>query len=345
MTPLEISLLGPVQISRAGQPIQAKLPHKAIALLAYLALEAHAPQQRDTLAGLFWPEQSNVAARLSLRQVIYKIRHNLPADIFLITPQTVQLNPTADYRFDLLAFIDHFSACRNHAHTERQTCPTCLARLGEAVALYRGDFLAQIFLADCAAFEEWALLKREWLRHQALQALSDLARGHQAQADSETAYTYAWRQLELDPLREAAHRQLMRSLAGQGRRSEALAQYQKCRDLLATELGVEPAVETTALAEQLKQADGRSDWPGPDRAAPPPARPPAPLPAQPIILWSEAPDIGPFYGRETDLAQLEGWVVRDRCRVVAILGIGGVGKTAIAAQAYPLAGRGRSETI
>src|SRR5439155_20646459 len=45
--------------------------------------------------------------------------------------------------------------------------------------------------------------------------------------------------------------------------------------------------------------------------------------------WGEAPDVRELYGREKELAQLENWIVGEQCRLIAVLGLGGVGKTAL----------------
>ena len=121
--------------------------------------------------------------------------------------------------------------------------------------MYRGDFLADFFLVDSPAFEEWALLRREWLRREALQALYHLAAHFQQQGDYDAAYQYAWRQLELDSLREEAYQQLMLILALSGRRSEALALYHTCCQTLAEALDVEPAQATTNLYERVRTGE------------------------------------------------------------------------------------------
>ena len=130
----------------------------------------------------------------------------------------------------------------------------------QAVELYRGDFLAQFVQSGSEAFEEWTLIQRERLHREALNALYHLTQHFEWRGDYTQALHYAQRQLELDPWREEAHRQIMRALALTEQRSAALAQYETCCRALAQELGAEPAAETTALYEQIKAGSVTSDF-------------------------------------------------------------------------------------
>ena len=155
-------------------------------------------------------------------------------------------------------FTDLIAACHAHAHRRLETCRSCAQRLQQAVELYRGDFLAQFVQSGSEAFEEWALIQRERLHREALDALYALAEHHDRRSEYDQARHYAVRQLELDPWREEAHRQLMRALALSGQRSAALAQYETCRRVLAEELGAEPSQETQRCTSKSSQAIWRA---------------------------------------------------------------------------------------
>ena len=64
--------------------------------------------------------------------------------------------------------------------------------------------------------------------------------------------------------------------------------------------------------------------------SPPGQRPP---PAGPLLDWGDALDVPSFFGRQGELATLSEWVVQDHCRVVSVLGLGGIGKSALVARA------------
>jgi tetratricopeptide (TPR) repeat protein len=150
-----------------------------------------------------------------------------------------------------------------------------IPKLEDAVEWYRGEFLEGLSLPDSSIFEEWLLLQRERFQRLTLDALHRLAKSYTMKGEYERALAHAWRQVELDPLREQAQRQLMRLLALSGRRTEVLIQYETCCRLLAEELGVPPAETTVSLYEQILSgqlaASERSPLGAPMLAIEPPA--------------------------------------------------------------------------
>ncbi|HEX5506272.1 MAG TPA: BTAD domain-containing putative transcriptional regulator, partial [Thermomicrobiales bacterium] len=322
MPRLALALLGPFEATLAGTPVAGFGYDKVEALLAYLAVEADRPHRREALAGLLWPEQEERAARHSLSQALSTLRRALgdrPAGAggegvapLLLARDTVQFTLAGDDWLDVAAFIALLDDCARHPHRGPETCARCARRLERAVALYRGDFLAEFSLPDSAPFEEWALARREWLRGRALWALARLAAYHEARGAHDQAGEYARRQLALDPWREEAHRQLMRALALGGLRAAALAHYERCRRLLADELGCEPEAATTALCREI-----RGGGLAPSPAAIPRAAARPALPSQP----------GPLIGRERELSELAALLADPACRLVTLVGPGGIGKT------------------
>lgn len=257
MMRLSLSFLGTFEVVLTGQPITAFEYDKVRALLAYLAVEADRPHRREALAGLLWAERPDRCAHHSLSQALFSLRRAI-ADrqamppCLIVTRQTIQFNSASDYRLDVTDFTDLLAACQAHDHGRQAVCDACLERLERAAALYRGDFLVGFSLGDALAFGEWAVLQRERLGRLAGEVLSRLAGAYQDRSDYGAALHYAWRRIELDPWREDACRVVMRLLALSGGGDAALAQYDTFRRHLAAELGMEPAVETRRLAEQIR---------------------------------------------------------------------------------------------
>jgi predicted ATPase/DNA-binding SARP family transcriptional activator len=303
MPHLSLSLLGPFQVALDGQPVKDFKSNKVRALLAYLAVEADRPHRY---------------ALSNLRRVIGDRTAEPP--FLLITRDTLQFNTASDYRLDVTTFAEMVEVDEGH--------PSAVEQLEQAVALYRGSFLEGFSLGDSPAFEEWALFARERLARQMSSALQCLATTYEQRGEYGQSQSFARQQLEREPWDEAVHQQLMRALALSGQRSAALTQYEACRRLLAEELGVEPAQETTRLYEQIR--DGELSVPVPS-----PPRPPAVVAEPPPFLDEEEPievERPICVARERELAQLGGYLdaaLAGQGRVVFITGDSGSGKTTL----------------
>jgi WD40 repeat protein/DNA-binding SARP family transcriptional activator len=263
---LELSLFGSVQATLDGRPLDSFRTRKVQALLIWLIVEqSPGKNQREKLMTLLWPGLPQESAQTNLRQIIYQLRKAVPpaqseagldpVPLLQADRQSVHINPAFPCQADVPTFEALLRQAWEHDHQDLLMCADCLCWLQEAIALYRGDFLADFYLSDSNEFEEWAATTRANLRRQALDALETVAEILTYQKDYRQARTIVERQLEIDNLRESAYRQLMTLLALCGQRSEALGVYETCRRLLADELGMAPTARTTALYEQIRAGE------------------------------------------------------------------------------------------
>ncbi|MCJ7551839.1 MAG: AAA family ATPase [Anaerolineae bacterium] len=257
---LSVKLLGPFEVRLDDALVTEFGYDKVRALLAYLMTEAGHPHRRVRLIGLLWPNYPERSARQNLSQALFTLRNAIEdavgpegeTEYLYATRQTVEFERTSDFWLDVAAFDAAIKASSAHAHPHLGSCEPCLARLAEAVTLYRGDFLQDLALDDSAAFEEWALLQREALHQKALWAIEQLTDHHEALGAYEQALAFARRQIALEPWHESAHRQAMRALALSGHRAGALAQFEACRRSLDEELGIEPDASTRELYGRIR---------------------------------------------------------------------------------------------
>lgn len=317
MTRLLINLLGSFQITLDGEASPGFEYDKVRALLAYLAVESDQPHRREALAGLLWPDQSEIMARNSLRTALSKLRQAIgdptaEPPFLHISRDTIEFNTESDYQLDVADFSTLLAECDRHRHRRLDTCIACARRQEAAAALYRGDFLAGFSLADSAAFEQWAVSRREQWHRQALDVLYRLATYYERRGEYEHAYQCAAQQITLEPWREEAHCQAMRALAFAGQRSAALAQYERCRDILAAELGVPPAPETAFLYERIRSG-ALGDAPADRR-----------------IIGTVPELMTTLVGRENELAALREMLLGPTCRLLTLTGLAGMGKTRLA---------------
>lgn len=295
-TKLHLALLGEPVVLYNGAPLTGFISAKAQALLFYLATTGRA-HTRDTLATLFWDEMPEAAAKKNLTKALSNLR-KLLGDSIESDNQTAGLNPRLDIWLDVHVVEQAVNAAE--AASDWET-------LQQAVDLYQSDFLRGFHVNDAPVFEEWVWAERERLHQMIIRSLQSLADRQVAAQDDTQAIHHLSRLLAIEPLHEPAHLLMMRCLARSGQRSAALAHYEACCRTLAEELGVEPSAELRACYERIKSA-----------GVPPP---------------HNLPPLPPFIGRDVELAEIAGLLQRPDCRLLTIVGPGGIGKTRLALQA------------
>lgn len=324
MPRLEIRLFGPPEITVDGAVVTPDT-RKAVALLAYLAVNAPTGQprhRRDALATLLWPDADQSHARSLLRRTLFSLTHTIPADTLVVARETIAFSGKQPVWIDVQDFEASIDECRRHDHGEQTVCPHCLPALRNAADLYRGDFMAGFTLRDSANFDDWQFFQAENLRRQAAHVFERLVQGLTVQHDYMTAVGYARRWLQLDPLHEPAHRALMQLYAWAGQTSAAVRQYRDCVRILDEELGAPPLPETT----ELYQAISENRYPTPSQPV---------YQAPPVHLAKRqpaAPAVPALIGRQAEWAALLAAYgsIHEEGRLVVLEGEAGIGKSYLA---------------
>jgi DNA-binding SARP family transcriptional activator/predicted ATPase/DNA-binding transcriptional ArsR family regulator len=247
--PLRIHLLGGFLLEQ-GRRVLPPIPSRAArSLFAYLAVNRDRSHTRDLLAGMFWPDLPETKARRRLSQALWQVQDVLAetsgGEPYLITTgDAVVFNGAAPYWLDVDQFERALASVEPIEHLDSEERWLALEQLKNGVELYRGDFLAGFY-------DDWVSFEQERLRERYLNALTHLVDLLAGAGDNQQALAYARRLTNHDPLRETAHRAAMRLYFLLGRITDALQQYERCRSVLADELGTEPSPETQALYERI----------------------------------------------------------------------------------------------
>lgn len=322
---LTVHLLGDFRIELDGRQLPSFHAERVRTLLAYLLLHRHAPLPRHQVAFTLWPDTSDSQARSNLRNLLHTFRQALPdADTYLAVDNlTIQWRADAPYQLDVAEFEDALADADASPDTA-----AAIPHLTRAVARYTGDLLP-------AHYDDWLDPQRADLRNRYEAALHALVTRLEAHGDFAAALQHADRRLHHDPLSEAAYVQLMRLHARLGDRAGVSRVYAQCVDILARELDDEPSPATRAAHEEYLRAAAHVVHPTDAPVVTGPATGPVPRPASmPGVTPQPLPTPGtPFIGRDAELHALDGLLADPACRLLTIVGPGGMGKTRLALEA------------
>jgi DNA-binding SARP family transcriptional activator len=216
-------MLGEFCLTYNGVRVTALSSSRLRTLLAYLILHRGAPQPRQPLAFLLWPDSTEAQARTNLRNLVHLLCQALPhGDCCLRRQGQILLwEPHVPYALDVAEFEAAVKA----------------GALQTAVELYRGDLVPE-------CYGDWVAPERERLRQLYITALERLVQQTEDARDHRASLGYALRLVREDPLCEEHSRRLIRLQMLAGDRAAALRTYHTCATALSRELGVEPALAT-----------------------------------------------------------------------------------------------------
>jgi tetratricopeptide (TPR) repeat protein len=264
----------------------------------------------DELIEYLWPGCENLrSAASNLRGRVAELRKIFGPSFIITRRGGYGVAAEGDCWSDAEEF-SHLEELGRRAYGEGRW-EEALVALREAVALYRGEYLAE------DRYEEWAFQIRERYRERFVEVLSLLADSLARQGQYARALGYLERAIGEAPLQETLYRQMMVYAFCAGERARALGAYERCRAVLERELGERPSSQTEQLYRQIQServAELERVYP---RAAPPPR-----LPGR-----MRQP---PFVGRTREWAQLASALGKARSgmgQLVLISGEAGVGKT------------------
>jgi DNA-binding SARP family transcriptional activator len=246
---LRINLFEPLNIQLGEQPaIDEGYPRrKAKALFVYLYLNRGGWLTKYKILADVWPEASGTDPR-RVKHTVQVLRAALEGPrpsggwhIILERDGSYAFNAAAPRWSD----VEEFQA---EVRAARQASDSDLARAHyeRAIDLRRGPFLAEF------CYDDWAVAERAIQDELYLDVLEEAARVQSSGGDVRRAIELLRIAIREDPLRESSYVELMRSLARQGRRPEALCVYAKLRDILASRLNVDPRTETTELYHEIR---------------------------------------------------------------------------------------------
>jgi DNA-binding SARP family transcriptional activator len=208
------------------------LPAGQQRLVAFLALHDTAID-RNYVAGMLWGDSTEAHAHGSLRSTLWKLRVESPG-LVESRGDSLELDPNID--------VD----VRRVSHLARSLVAGCFEE--ETVALLEPRFCCELLPGW---YDEWVLVERERHRHLSLHALESLCEHLTATRRFGAAVLAGLAAVDREPMRESAHRALMRAHLAEGNAGEAIRRYRHYEEMAARELGVAPSPAMRSMLEEI----------------------------------------------------------------------------------------------
>ncbi|HJS26274.1 MAG TPA: BTAD domain-containing putative transcriptional regulator, partial [Actinomycetota bacterium] len=247
---MRFQLLGPLTATNGDGPIAIGGPKQRL-VLAHLLLNVNQTVPADQLIDALWGEESPETARGTLQSYVSRLRNVLGSEAIEGRSPGYRLRAQPE-ELDTFRFESLLREARENGLGPQEA----LNALDEALGLWRGPALADLafepsLLGEIARLEELRLTATEERSATRL----DLGQHAEVVAELEAATA-------AHPLRERLWGQLVLALYRSGRQAEALAAFERARELLADELGIDPSRELQDIHERVLRQDESLQLPG-----------------------------------------------------------------------------------
>ena len=255
---IKMYLLQRPHIEIDGKEAFTKLNNKAFAMVLYLASKQGQAVSKEVLSEIFWPQQQEENARSNLRQNLSYIKKICTEELANLCTEEVSiissernvcaLNENLDIKVDLIEFWANLRAGYRADDLETKT-----SLLQSAADAYQGSVLGGVYVRGSAAFVEWLMFEREAVNQNLVRVCKDLAAIYQKKDLTEKAITCLKKLLQMDPLLEEVHLELMKLYYQNKERAKAICQYKECVRILGEELNISPMEETRAFYQKISE--------------------------------------------------------------------------------------------
>ena len=247
---IKVSFLGKFSVLVNERSIGHWPSRKVKNLFAYLAYNHKKRIYRDILMDKFWLNHDPDSARNCLNVAIHSLRKVLNEidsnkDFVLHKDECYFLNPEIEVWIDIEEFLQHWRVAQS---SEReQEIIAALSYYELAAALYKGEFMEEDLYGN------WQESEREYFKEIYLVILDRISNYYSLDGKPDIAINLCNQILEKDNCREDVHQRIMRCFYRIGKRDKALKQYQKCVEILKSELDVPPMQATIEMYKKIRQ--------------------------------------------------------------------------------------------
>jgi predicted ATPase/DNA-binding SARP family transcriptional activator len=291
---LKIRLLGQFSLQLNGQTVELS-SRSAQSLLAFLLLHKDTRFRREKISGILWPELDETTARKNLRQDLWRLRKTLGSEYFFADRVSLGFEAEDNIELDITSLEDEAQWSSGRKDILKH------------VEDFGGELLPGFY-------EEWVVLERE--------RLNAIYENHIRLLINKLLEQHRW----MDAIQcsecwiahgecpEFAYRSLLIAYSGLGDLSKVSQIFSRCEVSLDKELGVKPSPEVTDLYHRILTEDASV------------------LPPKQVQLTNIPRPLTSFIGRKKERAQLREQLRDPFCRLLTLIGPGGIGKTRIAIQ-------------